>query len=126
MILEGIHRRIWQTTVNEVVEQRDMTLEEARRIWQTTANAVVGQKNTTARKARGIWQRMANEVASNCFDATNNVDVKRIQVWMAFFGNAGNFTREPSCSIRHAELMGSICTGDAKASFLIKMELGTY
>ncbi|MDR2432241.1 MAG: hypothetical protein LBD34_00610, partial [Puniceicoccales bacterium] len=100
-------RKIWQRMANEVVEQRDMTLREARKIWQRMANEVVEQRDMTLGEARKIWQRMANEVASNCFDATGNVDVKRIQVWMDFFGNAGNFTGEPFCRIPHVELMRS-------------------
>ncbi|MDR2432175.1 MAG: hypothetical protein LBD34_00235 [Puniceicoccales bacterium] len=63
--------------------------------------------NMTLGKARGIWQTIANEIAMDCFDATGNVNVKRIQVWMAFLGNAGNFKKEPFCRIPHAELMRS-------------------
>ncbi|MDR1457758.1 MAG: hypothetical protein LBI47_02845, partial [Puniceicoccales bacterium] len=46
-------------------------------------------------------------VATACFDGDGHVDVKKLKVWMDFFGNAENFKEEPFCLIPHAELMRS-------------------
>jgi hypothetical protein len=108
MALEGI-RGFWQTK-NETVEQTDRILEETRRIWKTTVSTVTGQlgrTNITPKIAHRIWQKMANKVAADCFDAAGHVDVKRIEVWMNFFGNPENFTEEPSRSIPCIEFMRS-------------------
>jgi hypothetical protein len=107
-------RRIWQTTANEVVGQMNVIPEKSHRFSQKVVNEIVRQTNMpieevrrslqmvvgemeiTPEEACEIWQRMANEVAVNCFDTAGNVDVKKIKVWMNFFGNEGNFAGEPS------------------------------
>ncbi|MDR1528613.1 MAG: hypothetical protein LBS22_03455 [Puniceicoccales bacterium] len=66
-----------------------------------------GLRTMPLREARGIWQTIANEVAVDCSDATGHVDVKRLEAWMEFLGNAATFRGEPYRFIPHAELVRS-------------------
>ncbi|MDR2432504.1 MAG: hypothetical protein LBD34_02000 [Puniceicoccales bacterium] len=61
----------------------------------------------TLKETREILQMIANEVAVDCFDRDDNVDIEGLKAWMEFLGDAENFRAEPLCFIPNAEFMRS-------------------
>jgi hypothetical protein len=64
-------------------------------------------KNMPLREVRGVWQTIANVVAADCLDPDGNIDVERLEAWMALFGNAKIFRKIPFCFIPHVEFVRS-------------------